>query len=138
MDTVLIDVASERLHSRDPTDGGACRQTVLDDEKTLFPVGVELLGVANLVGLDDTKRLEKTVFRVLVVGLVLRMGEHNLSIVQRREVATCRGGISWSAKTTRRYDTGKDGKRTNINLVALKRRPVKLVVVELDEGPIAG
>lgn len=30
--------------------------------------------------------LEKTVLRVLVVGLVLRLGERNLAVVQRWEV----------------------------------------------------
>ena len=78
LDTILIEVVSERLHSRDPTDGSTRHHTVLDNKKTLFPIGVELLGVANLVGLDDTKGLEKTAFRVLVVGLVLRMGEQSL------------------------------------------------------------
>ena len=98
LDTVLIVDASERLHSRDATDGGAGCQTVLDDEKARFSVGVEMLGVVDLVGLDDAERLEKTVLRVLVVRLILRLGKHNLAVVQRREIASY-GGI----KTSRRY-----------------------------------
>ena len=52
-DTVLIDGASKRLHSRGPTNGGARPQTLLDHRKTLFSVCVELLGVVDPFGLDD-------------------------------------------------------------------------------------
>jgi hypothetical protein len=91
LDTILIDSASERLHSCDPTDGGTRRQTVLDDKKTLFSVRIKLFGVVDFVRLDDAGCLEKTILRVLVVGQVLRLGEHNLAPVQPREVAPCRG-----------------------------------------------
>jgi hypothetical protein len=32
----------------------------------------------------------------------------------------------------------KDGKRTNMNFIALEHGPVELVVVELDQGPVPG
>ena len=79
-DTVLIDGASKRLHSRGPTNGGARPQTLLDHRKTLFSVCVELwIPLASMTA----KYLEKTVLRVLVVGLVLRLGERNLAVVQQ-------------------------------------------------------
>lgn len=56
-----------------------------------FPVRVEVLGFVDLVGLDDTECLEETVLWVLVVGLVLRVGEHDLAVLQRREVTSYRG-----------------------------------------------
>ena len=91
-DIVLIVDAGERLHSRDATNGGASCQTVLDDERARFSVGVEVQEVVDLVGLYDAERLQKSVLRVLIVGLVLGLRKHNLAVVQRRKVASY-GGI---------------------------------------------
>lgn len=54
-------------------DGGARRQTGL--EKAPFSVAVKVLGVVDLIGLDDAKCLEKTVLRLLIVGPVLWLGK---------------------------------------------------------------
>lgn len=58
--------------------------------------------------------LEETITRVLVAGLVLRSGEHDLAVVGRREVLA------------------------NIDLVALERVPADLFLVEFDQCPVVG
>jgi hypothetical protein len=94
---VLDDVlggTSERPQPVDATDGGARGQAILDHEKRLLAVDVEVLGLANLVFLHDAKGLEEPIVGVHVVRLVR---EHELAEVGRREVAPC--GDIMSAKT---------------------------------------
>ena len=51
---------------------------------------VEVLGLTNLVVLHDTEGLEEPIVRVLIARLVLRLREHELAKLGRRELATCR------------------------------------------------
>jgi hypothetical protein len=78
--------ASERVQPVGATYGGARGQAVLHYVEALGAAGVEVLGRADLLVLHDAVGLEETVARVLVAGLVLGSGEHDLAVVRRREV----------------------------------------------------
>ena len=137
LDAVFGVDASERVQPVDTTYGGARGQAVLHHVEALVAVGVELLGRADLLVLHDAMGLEETVARVLVAGLVFGSGEHNLAVVRRREVPAC--GDKYNCQLKPRDDTvARDGKRTNIDFVALERVPVDLFLVEFNQCPVAG
>jgi hypothetical protein len=60
--------ANKRVHSCEASNRGDHRKAVLDDLEALIPVGVEVLRIVNVVGLDEPVRLQKSVLRVYVVG----------------------------------------------------------------------
>jgi hypothetical protein len=71
------------------------------------------------------------------VGPVFGSGEHDLAVVGRRQVSACRD--NYNSQLKRRGDTvARDGKRTNIDLVALERVPVDFFLVEFDQRPVTG
>ena len=105
--------------------------------EALVAVGVELLGRADLLVLHNAIGLEEAVARVLVAGLVLGSGEHDLAVVRRREFPAC--GDKYSCQLKPQDDTvARNGKRTNIDFVALERVPVDLFLVEFNQRPVAG
>jgi len=114
LDAVVIVDAGEGLETVGATDGGPRGQPILHDEQGLLTVDVEVLGVADLVVLDDAVGLEETILGVLVVCLIDRLREHCVAKVSDREVTA------------------------DVNLVSLKRRPINLLVVQLDQGPVFG
>jgi len=92
LDFVLGEVTGERFKAVSATDGGPGGRTVLHDEEALVTVGFEVLGVSDLVVLDDTISLEETIPGISVVLLIGDVGVHGrLAEVSDGEVTACEG-----------------------------------------------
>jgi len=52
---------------------------------------VEVLGVADLIVLDNIMGLEETILGVMIVCLIDRLREHYIAKVSNWEVTTCSG-----------------------------------------------
>ena len=94
LDRCLFDVVStvdtsEWVHPIDATYSSAHGQAVLHHMEVLVAICIEVLEWADLVVLHNAVGLEETIMQVLVAGLVLRLGKHDLAIVRRWEVPTC-------------------------------------------------
>jgi hypothetical protein len=121
------------------TDSGPCRQPILHDGQVLLTVNVEVLGIVDLVFLDDAGGLEETILGVLVVRLITGVREHCFGKVTDREVTTCRGkkkvivaAQTEDKKRQMRWRQRYGKRRTDVNLVSHKRRPINLLFVQLD------
>ncbi len=105
LDAVVIVDAGQGLETVGATDGGPRGQPILHDEQALLTVDVEVLGVSDLVVLDDAVSLEETIPGVPVVRLIDGLREHCVAKVSDREVTACGGNKSNSQlklKTRRR------------------------------------
>jgi hypothetical protein len=90
-DAVLSVDAGEGIEAVGTTNGGPRRQPILHDEHAPLTVDVKVLGIADLVVLDDAVGLEETILGVLVVRSITGLREHCVGKVSDREVTTCRG-----------------------------------------------
>jgi hypothetical protein len=107
-DSVFIIAAGEGLETVGATDSRPRRQPILYDEQTLITMDVKVLGVADLIILDDAVGLEETIFGVLV-GSIDRLREHCIHKSMDREVTACGGKKRNSQLKLKTRKTG-DGK----------------------------
>ena len=91
LDAVVIVDAGEGLETVGATDGGPRGRPILHDEQAPVTVDVEVLGVTDLVVLDDAVGLEETILGAPVVRLIDGLREHCVSKVIDREVTACGG-----------------------------------------------
>ena len=107
LDAVVIVGADEGLETIDATDSCPRDQPILHDEQALLTVYIEVLGVAELVVLDDAIGLKEAILWVFVVCLIDGMREHCVGKVRDRKVTACVGKKSNSQLKlkTRRQET---------------------------------